>query len=79
MSWFEIFSLFTIVLSASLLVVTYVKLVRANRRLRKYDGYLDVSEQDASQIHQLEIVTPPEKLKDMDVIVFKVRKVVEGE
>lgn len=40
-----------------------------------YDGNLDVSEDDASQIHTLEITTSPEQLKDQDQVVFKVRKV----
>lgn len=43
-------------------------------RLR-YDGTLSVSESDTSQIHQLEITTDPEQLKDQDKVIFKVRKI----
>lgn len=42
---------------------------------QKYDGTLSVSETDSSQIHQLEINTDPEELKEQDSVVFKVRKV----
>lgn len=41
----------------------------------KYDGTLSVSESDTSQIHQLEITTDPEQLKDQDKVIFKVRKI----
>lgn len=48
-------------------------------RLKNYDGFLDVSQKDASQIHQLEIVTPPDKLANKREIRFKVRKVPTNE
>lgn len=46
----------------------------AYTRLR-YDGTLLVSEKDTSQIHQLEITTDPEQLKDQDKVIFRVRKI----
>lgn len=42
---------------------------------KRYDGYLDVSEQNTSQIHQLEITTEPEELKTQASITLKVRKI----
>ena len=42
---------------------------------KKYDGHLDVSATDTSQIHQLEITTTPEQLADQDSVRFKVRKI----
>lgn len=42
---------------------------------RQKDGYLYVSKTDASMIHQLEIITPPDKLKDQKRVVFNVQKV----
>lgn len=41
----------------------------------RYDGTLEISEQDSSKIHTLEITTDPEQLKDKDRILFKVRRV----
>lgn len=45
------------------------------RNKKNYDGFLDVSQEDASQIHQLEIVTPPDQLANKKEIRFRVRKV----
>lgn len=40
-----------------------------------YDGLLDVLAGDTSQIHQLEIITPPSELLHKDSVIFLVRKV----
>lgn len=40
-----------------------------------FDGFLDVSATDASQIYQLDIATDPSKLKDQKHVSFKVRKI----
>lgn len=43
------------------------------------DGYLDVSAQDTSQIHQLEILTEPDMLRTQDRVILKVRKIPASE
>jgi hypothetical protein len=46
------------------------------RRMRgKYDGYLDVSARNTSQIYQLDITTDPSNLRNQKFVVFKVRKI----
>lgn len=57
------------------LIVGFVSGLVVSGVRKKYDGYLDVSEQDTSQIHQLEIMTAPEKLKTQSEVTFKVRKI----
>lgn len=42
---------------------------------RPYDGTLEVSKVDSSQIHQLEISTPPEDLQTQDQVTFRVNRV----
>lgn len=39
------------------------------------DGYLEVSETDTSQIHTLDIRTPPEQMKNQTGIFLKIRKI----
>ena len=41
----------------------------------RFDGTLAVSENDTSQIHQIEISTPPEDLKTQKSVTFKVLKI----
>jgi hypothetical protein len=50
-------------------------LYRVTYKPTRYDGTLSVSEEDTSQIHQLEITTDPEQLADQDKVVFKVVKI----
>ncbi len=41
----------------------------------RFDGSLEVSEQDTSQIHRIEITTEPENLQTQEAVTFRVRKV----
>lgn len=46
------------------------------RRMRsRFDGYLDVSVRNASQIFQLDIRTDPDDLRKQKYIVLKVRQI----
>lgn len=58
-------------------VIVLCAIKRYGRPIRKYDGFLDVSANDTSQIHRLDITTDPENLKDQKRVVFKVRKVLD--
>ena len=42
---------------------------------RPYDGVINISQQDNSLIHQLEINTPPENLAGQNSVNFKVNRV----
>lgn len=44
---------------------------------KKYDGNLEVSAKDTSQIFQFEIMTEPEKLQTQKSVTFRVKKVAE--
>lgn len=41
----------------------------------RYDGVMEVSEQNSRLLHQLEITTPPEILGQQEAITFKVKKI----
>jgi hypothetical protein len=45
-----------------------------SRKKAKYDGYLNLSETDASQIFQLQVMTEPEELRTQEIMVLKIRK-----
>lgn len=65
----------TVVLDTFLGVVLGISKKQYDNSEERFDGSLDISQVDASQIHQLEITTNPEQLKDQDAVVFKVRQV----
>lgn len=61
-----------------MLVVVFLAGIALDRyflHTKRYDGNLEVSEHDTSQIHQLEITTEPEKLQTQKSVVFRVKKV----
>ena len=69
-----------ILIAAAFLIGLVVGLLAANRRRQKpvdgtFDGYLDVSAKDSKSIYQLEIVTPPRKMAQLDSVSFKVRRI----
>lgn len=72
-----LFKLFYMLLFASMAVLGLALVISSNHYAlhKKYDGYLDVSQNDTSKIHQLEIITPPEHLETQPSVTFKVRKI----
>lgn len=63
------------ILFIAMLFLGLVLLTFGGPRRVGYDGTLEISRTDASQIHQLEIFTPPEVLQDQTEIRFQVKKV----
>lgn len=45
------------------------------RPSKKYDGYLNISQQDSRMIHELELETEPEQLNKQNRMVLKIRHV----
>lgn len=75
------FPLVTQIVGTITLVTTFLGIVLGlssrtyNSSDARYDGTLNVMESDTSQIHQLEITTPPEDLEKQSEMILKVNKV----